>query len=48
MFELMFLFSELVSKYLTSTEEDKSAVEEKLLQELPLLKNMVQEIKKYK
>lgn len=46
--ERLQLWHELVSKYLTSTEKDKSGVEEKLMQELPLLKNMVQEIKKYK
>ncbi|XP_075975038.1 UFM1 specific ligase 1 [Anticarsia gemmatalis] len=39
---------ELVTKYLTSTDEEKDTIEEKLSQELPNLKNMVQEIKKYK
>lgn len=47
-YERLQLWHELVSKYLTSAEEEKTEVEEKLLQELPLLKNMVQEIKKYK
>ncbi|KAJ8716698.1 hypothetical protein PYW07_003325 [Mythimna separata] len=47
-YERLRSWHELVSKYLTSSEEDKSEVEEKLVQDLPLLKNMVQEIKKYK
>lgn len=48
-FQLMnSFFAESVSKYLTCAEDEKSAIEEKLTQELPVLKNMVQEIKKYK
>ncbi|CAB3226728.1 unnamed protein product [Arctia plantaginis] len=47
-YERLQLVHELVSKYLTCTEDEKSAIEEKLDQELPALKNMVLEIKKYK
>lgn len=41
-------FTELVTKYLTASEEDKLQTEEKLKDEVAALKNMVQEIKKYK
>lgn len=47
-YERLQLWHDLVSKYLTSNEDEKASLEEKLSQELPLLKNMVQEIKKQK
>lgn len=47
-YERLQLWHDLVTKFLTSSEEDKSAIEEKLVQELPVLKNMVLDIKKYK
>lgn len=43
------LCHELVGKYLTNSDnEDKSQIQEKLLEELSALKNMVNDIKKYK
>ncbi|CAH0586918.1 unnamed protein product [Chrysodeixis includens] len=47
-YERLLQWHELVTKFLTSSEENKSEYEEKLLQELPALKLMVQEVKKYK
>ncbi|XP_026733488.1 E3 UFM1-protein ligase 1 homolog [Trichoplusia ni] len=47
-YERLLQWHELVTKFLTSSDENKSEFEEKLLQELPALKVMVQEIKKYK
>ncbi|XP_026748943.1 E3 UFM1-protein ligase 1 homolog [Galleria mellonella] len=47
-FQRLQYYHELVAKFLTSSAEEKVDVEDKLKVELPALKNMVQEIKKYK
>ncbi|XP_072932763.1 E3 UFM1-protein ligase 1 homolog [Epargyreus clarus] len=41
-------YHELVAKYLMSSEEEKLEIEVMLKEEMPKIKNMVQEIKKYK
>ncbi|KAL4716146.1 hypothetical protein ACJJTC_013923 [Scirpophaga incertulas] len=47
-FEQLQSCQELVTKFLTTSEEEKSGVEEKLHEVLPKLKNMVQDIKRQK
>lgn len=43
-----FLFPELVTKFLTASDEDKPAIGEQLKNEISLMKKVVQEVKKYK
>ncbi|KAG6453427.1 hypothetical protein O3G_MSEX008155 [Manduca sexta] len=47
-FERLQLCHELVGKYLKASDEEKPDLEDVLKTEMPILKNMVQEIKKYK
>ncbi|XP_032516663.2 E3 UFM1-protein ligase 1 homolog [Danaus plexippus] len=41
-------YHELVAKYLTAADDEKEVIEEKLREDLPLLKSLVAEVKKYK
>ncbi|XP_059057387.1 E3 UFM1-protein ligase 1 homolog [Achroia grisella] len=47
-FKRLQCYHELVTKFLTSSAEEKIDIEDKLKEELPALKYMLQEIKKYK
>ncbi|XP_041979698.1 E3 UFM1-protein ligase 1 homolog [Aricia agestis] len=47
-FQKLQKFHELVTKYLIAKDEDKEEIEEKLKEDLPEIKNLVQEVKKYK
>lgn len=42
------MLSELVSKFLTAKEDEKNEIEINLKEEMPAIKNVVNEIKKYK
>ncbi|XP_045769526.1 E3 UFM1-protein ligase 1 homolog [Maniola jurtina] len=41
-------YHELVAAYLTASDEEKSSIEDKLKEDMPLIKNLVTEVKKYK
>ncbi|KAI5646041.1 e3 UFM1-protein ligase 1 domain-containing protein [Phthorimaea operculella] len=47
-FDQLQKYHELVSKFLTASDEDKPEIEETLKNELPALKKIVQDVKKYK
>lgn len=42
------MLSELVSKFLTAKADEKNEIETKLKEEMPGIKNVVNEVKKYK
>ncbi|XP_039754864.1 E3 UFM1-protein ligase 1 homolog [Pararge aegeria] len=47
-FEKLQKYHELVAAYLTASDEHRSSIEEKLKEDMPLIKNLVAEVKKYK
>ncbi|XP_023934136.2 E3 UFM1-protein ligase 1 homolog [Bicyclus anynana] len=47
-FEKLQKYHELVAAYLTASDDDKISIEEKLKDDMPIIKNLVAEVKKYK